>query len=264
MDESLYLLGLDFETQCEKSKTTNITEVGASLIKWTPKKYEKVAGISYLCYEPEYPPQTPKIVELTSIDDEMLKTCGKPRKEIFEQKLLPLVSMADIIFCHKVNFDRTVFESTCIRLGLPVPVKEYVCTLTNFDWAEKYTCKKLSHLAYDHSILVDPATLHRAEADVDLMMRLVLEKYDLQKVLEYARKPWKFIRAFPIEPWKDGEVQTTIAKKLNFSWQKIRYFDEYNFPKMWVQRVKADKVDEIKKAVSESASPFRVSEIEGI
>lgn len=259
------MLGLDFETQDEKAKTTNITEVGASLIKWSSKGFEKIVGISAICYEPEYPPQTQKIVELTGIDDEMLKKFGRPRVDVFKEQLLPLVEKADVIFCHKVNFDKTVFESTCIKLGLDFPPrKEYVCTLTNFDWHEKYTCKKLSHLAYDHSIMVDPATLHRAEADVDLMMRVVLEKYDLNKVLEYARKPWVFIRAFPIEPWKDGEVQTTIAKRLGFTWQKIKYFDEYNFPKMWVQRVKADKVEGIKKLVSESESPFRVSVIEGI
>lgn len=259
-----YLLGLDFETQSEKPKETNVTEVGASLYRYTKDAVCEVDGFSALCYDPSYPPQTKKIVELTGITDEMLKTEGKPVQDVFRQLLFPLIEKADVVFCHKVSFDKTVLDFTSKKFGLVPPEKEYVCTLSNFPWPERITCKKLSHIAYEHGILVDPATLHRAKDDVDLMMRLILEKYDLEEVLNYARKPWAFLRAFPIEPWKDGETQTTIAKSLGFNWQQVKYLDEPKFPKMWVTRVKFDRIEPLKEAVRNSASPFRVLQIEGI
>ena len=53
----------------------------------------------------EYPPQTEKIVELTGISDEMLMREGKPRGQVFEENLLPLVHSADIVMAHRTAFD---------------------------------------------------------------------------------------------------------------------------------------------------------------
>ncbi len=256
---------MDFETSSDQPKTTNVTEVGATLIEYeTQERWHYSARLSQLCYSPDYPPQTEKIIKITKITDDMLKSNGKPVKDVFREQLFPLLEQADVVFCHKVSFDKTVLDAVSKRHGLTPPEKEYVCTLSNFPWPEEITCKKLSHIAYEHSIYVDPATLHRAVADTDLMMSLVLSKYDLNDVLEYARKPWVYLRAFTIEPWKDASVQVDIAKQLGFNWQQCKYVDEPKFPKMWVMRVKQDKVAEVLKKVEESASPFRVTPIEGM
>lgn len=260
----MLVLGLDFETQDADSKTTRVTEVGAALWKFRGKfGKEKIDGFSAFCWEPDYPPQSELIIELTGITDQMLISQGKSRREVFESKLLPLVHRADVIMAHKISFDRTVMKQTCKATGLEFPEKEWLCTLTNFNWPKKFTCHKLSHLAYEHSIMVDPATLHRAENDVDLMMQLI-GKYDFENVLAYARKPWVYLKADVLGPWKDGGVQNGIAKSLGFTWEQVKGVDEHRWDKTWVTRVKADCVDALKEKVHTSSSPFRVAVIEGL
>lgn len=267
----MLVLGIDFETQDADAKTTRITEVGAVLYQYHPgtkdEQFRKVAVVSEFCYEEDYPPQSEQIVELTGITDEMLKTQGRPRKEVLERDLLRIFGKADIVVAHKTAFDKTVLDSTCKLFGIELPEKEWLCTLSNFPWPKKFTCHKLSHLAYDHSILVDPATLHRAVNDVDLMMRLI-SKYDFDEILAYARAPWVYLKADILGPWAgkggDNGVQKAIATSLGFAYEKCKGTDSPSWPKTWVARVKAGQVEHILETVRNSKSPFRVSEIQGI
>jgi DNA polymerase III epsilon subunit-like protein len=260
------LLGIDFETQDDDAKTTRITEAGAVLIRLDRSNdgqivYDLEDKFNSLCWESDYPAQRADIVELTGITDEMLQKEGKPRRETLE-RLYVMMDHADVIVAHKVNFDKTVLDFTARAIGMPAPpTKEWLCTLTNFPWPKKYTCRKLSHLAYDHSILVDPVNLHRAINDVALMLQLITTKYDIDQVLAYARDPWVYLRAFPIEPWKDGEVQVSLVKKHEFGWQRIKY-DDREFPKQWVKRVKTKDL-RAELSVLELL-PFRVNVIEGL
>lgn len=275
----MFLLGIDFETQCDKPKTTNPTELGLSLYEWWRDErghssYKKHFSQGILIYEPFYPPQTQKIIDLTGITDEDLKQRGQPTKDVLGRILPPIYEKADVIFAHKIGFDRTVLESTAKRFEIVLPEKEWVCTLTNFNWPDKYTCKKLSHLALDHfmfekqrpdtSLRFKASELHRGEKDTELMMEMILENYSIEEVLAYARKPFLITRAFCIEPWKDGGVQTDFAKQLGFMWQKCKYLEDHSFPKMWVQRIKEDRLQSLQEAVRNSSSPFRIEVIQGI
>ena len=264
------ILGLDFETQDADPKTTNPTEVGAALyeVDIAQNTWKKLFGFSHFIYEPHYPPQSQKIIELTGITDEILMSQGKPRKEVFERLLLPLVNQADIVMCHKTAFDWTLFVETCKRVELTPPVKELLCTLTNFPWPGKYTCHKLGHLAWEHGIDVKAADLHRAENDVDLMVQLVASKYKIKDVLAYARSPWVYLKADILGPWAgkggDGGVQKGIASGLGFSFESVKGTDFPKWPKTWVTRVKSGREMEVINLASASESPFRVSVIEGL
>lgn len=270
MESKIKVLGLDFETQDADPKTTNITEVGACLyeVDLETNEWKKLHGFSTLCYEPDYPPQTQKIIDLTGITDQMLLDEGASRADVFNLQLLPLVQQADIIMAHKTSFDWTIFLAQCTRMGVTPPVKELLCTLTNFPWPKRITCLKLSHIAYEHSILIDPATLHRAENDVDLMVHLVASKYNFKDVLAYARKPWIYLKADILAPWigkgGDGGIQKGIAVGLGFSYETVKGTDFPVWPKKWVGRFKGMSYEEICDAVSKSPSPFRVDIIEGI
>ena len=258
------VLFIDFETQCTNAKITKFTEVGAALYEYQDKKWEKRLGFSHLAWDESYPAQDPFVAELTGITDEMLRTSGKPRKDLLVNGLKPLMNNADVVVAHKADFDRTVLESTAKIFEVELPKKEWLCTLTNFPWPAKYSCFKLSHLAYDHSILVDPATLHRAEDDVDLLQKLVA-KYDFDEVMSYAREPFVYLWADCNRPWEDNGVQTGIAKTLGFSWEKIRYMDNFPaIPKKWVMRVKERNLSKIYAGVAKSASPFEIKKIEGL
>lgn len=284
------LLALDFETQDDDAANTRITEVGCFGVlaeKLVNDKdggdyqYTQLGQYSQLCHESDYPPQSEFIAELTGINDEMLKKDGITRAKMLEV-LIPVVEAADVIFAHKKAFDQVVFESTCRKLGIEPPKKEWVCTLTEFVWPKAYTCKKLGHLAFEHGMfdskiadtpqgqvyippMVDRTKLHRAGDDAKLLMQLITMHYKLDDVLAYARAPWIYVKAECLPPWTDAGVQKSIAYKLGFSYEKCKYTEKPAWPKSWVTRVKTmAEVEKIKETVRTSESPFRVAIIEGI
>ena len=248
------ILGIDFETQHDDAKTCPVTEIGAVLVEIDPNYLNppvELGRYSQIVYHPGYPPQTPEIVELTGLTDDILKAEGIEPKKAFPP-LFPLVEQADIILAHNKKFDQTVYESATKRMKLDAPNKPWICTLVDVPWPARLTCRKLSHLAYEHGILIDPRTLHRAAQDVELMLKLVLGHYKIQDVLAYAAEPWIYLRADipkPFGPTGDGGVGKELAKKKRFGWEKAPGTDEPVFDKAWVKRVKKSQVEaEIKSA----------------
>lgn len=280
------ILALDFETQDDDAANTRITEAGAYGLHADKQedgswKFTEIGTYSQLCYESDYPPQSEFIAELTGITDAMMQKDGITRAAMLET-LLPLVNAADIIFAHKKAFDQVVFESTCRKLGIEAPKKEWICSLTEFVWPKAYTCKKLGHLAFEHGmfdsrleevegqkVYIPPMenrhALHRAGDDARLLMQLITRFYSLDKVLAYAREPWIYLKGECLPPWTDGGVQKSIAYKLGFAYEKCKYTEKPQWPKSWVTRVKTmAEVEKIKETVRTSESPFRVAIIEGI
>lgn len=257
------VLILDFETDSADASTTRITEVGAvPFFVEGGKLVPTGTPLSILCYEPEYPPLSQKIQSITGITDELLKSQGVPRKAALE-KLLPLVEWADIIIAHKIAFDQTVLYATAKLFDLQIPDRFWLCTLTNFQWPDYLTCHKLGHLAWELGVDVKSKDLHRAVNDCDLLGQTI-NLFDFDKVLAYAKTPWVYMRADCIEPWKDGGKQTAIAKEFGFSWESVKGTDKPVFPKKWVARFKADNVQKVVDGVRNSASPFRLNQIEGL
>lgn len=266
MKQTTRFLGLDFETQSDQAKTTLPTEVGCVLMRldrrddWRENVWTVEEQYGSLIWEPHYPPQTEKIVKLTGITDAMLKSEGRTRLEVIT-RTIALMQDAEVIVAHKTLFDQTVLEYNAAAVGLGVPEKEWLCTLSNFPWSDTLTCRKLSHLAYEHDVPHDRTQLHRALDDVDLMFKTIA-KYPIDEVLAYSRDPWVYLRAFPEKPWLDNEAQTNIAKKEEFTWQSVKYGVDKQFPKMWVKRIKASEYDRVMKAFE--TLPFRVEKIQGI
>lgn len=235
------VLACDFETSSGDAKSTPITEIGARLVEGfgtrTPPLYTSLEHYSQLIYHPKYAPQLPKIVGITGITDEMLQADGvKPRAAL--PVLISMMEKCDVIMAHNAKFDRTVFESTCERMKIPFPKKRWLCSLTDVPWPEKYTCRKLSHLAFDHGLPMDGRELHRALNDVDLMLELVLGRYDIQELIVYADEPWVYLQAVIPAPWIDEGVGKKAAQEAGYSWERARGTDDPVFPKLWIKRVK--------------------------
>jgi len=259
----LKVLGLDFETQGKEAETTNVTEVGAVLVELEifanrnglPERRE-IERYCDLVYDPSYPPQTQEIVELTGISDRDLRERGRAPLPAMA-KVRELVAMADIVMAHNKLFDETVYNSQVKKLSLEPLSREWICTYQDVPYPQKFTCKKLSHLALDHGVRMDHRKLHRADNDVELMLDLVLGCYHIDDILAYAREPWSILKADILGPWVgkggDGGVGKEQATALGYSWENVRGTNE-NFPKCWVKRVKRGKVEQEK-----LAAPFRVS-----
>lgn len=239
---SFMVLGIDFETQCADASTTKITEVGAILTDFLfPDPFATVITFNSLCWDKSYPPQTAFIEDLTQITTDTLKSHGRPREEVW-QDLLPLVKEADLIVAYNKSFDQTVFESECIRQNIGVPNKTWICAMTEVPYPDKYTCKKLSHLVWEHDIPVERSKLHRASYDALIMLKL-LHKYNISEVIAYAGEPWVYLEAIVKKPWLDHGVSNQKAKKLSYGWEKAKGDDKQVFQGQWVKRVKMRELE---------------------
>lgn len=265
----MLVLGIDFETQDDDPTTTRVTEVGAILVEFDRaiegihalgKSYIEEARIADLCWDPSYPPQTPKIVELTGITDHMLTTFGKPTREVFAERLFPLVKQAELIVAYNKAFDQVVYESTCKALDLQTPLLPWplpwLCAYSEVPYPEKFTCRKLTHLAWEHDLQVDREKAHRADYDVELMLNLI-SLYNINEVLAYSKEPWIYLQAIIPAPWTDNGVGKAKASKLGYGWERARG-DERVFPKSWIKRVKARNVDGEKEAAKRVNMDMRV------
>ncbi len=247
------LLFIDFESQCDDAATTNPTEVG--MFMFDTESGEKLEQSSMI-YAEHYPPQTPEIVELTGITDEMLKSQGGDPKAIFGV-IGAWVGRADFVLAHNANFDRGVYEATATRLGLvpALPKDRWICTVNDVPWAKKYRCKILSHLAFQHGMDVKLADLHRALDDVKLMAGLILSHYEIEDIIAYAKIPVVTIFANGIKPpWEDGGASNKIVKKLGFGWEKAPKTEQPVYPKRWVKRVRETELE-----AEKAKCPFKLT-----
>lgn len=247
------ILGLDFETQGLDTETTNITEVGAVLCGISQDTsfpqgdtFRNVEKLSSLCYSASYPPQSEEAVELTGITDTMLHAEGL-HPEVVVGQLLKLAEKADYLMAYNARFDRAVLQAACARYKLEMPKTPWLCAMVDVPYPEKMTCAKLSHRAYDHGVMVDPRTLHRATQDVELMLS-VISHYKLSDIITYAHEPWVYFEAVIMAPWKDNGIGKAKAASRGFTWQTPRG-DDKQFPGKWVKRVKESKLTtELEKA----------------
>lgn len=249
------ITGVDFESQSLEAAVTNVTEVGALTVDVDEAgRVFPIDRYSALIYDPSYPPQPELIVELTGITDAILQEKGVLPLEAFT-RLKSMIGGSEIIFAHNKAFDQTIYNAQHKKLfGEDPPPAEWICTRSEINYPEKYKCKKLAHLAYDHGLKMDDRILHRAINDVELMMELVLQNYSLPEILKFARDPWVFIAADILPPWKDNGVGKDQAYKLGYNWEKPRGDYEPVFPKLWVKKVKGYQV-----AKEKELAPFRVS-----
>jgi hypothetical protein len=156
----------------------------------------------------------------------------------------------DAVVAYNAQFDRQMFMAEVMRgawllnprikLMAEVP---WVCAMEDAESNYAFKCWRLSHLALDKGVAVNPADLHRAVADVELMRKMLVqsgETYD--SLLTYNRDPWCVIQALVEAPWKDGGRGTTAAKQLGFTWERVKGSDVV-YEKSWVRRVKQKDMD---------------------
>jgi DNA polymerase III epsilon subunit-like protein len=256
-------LGLDLEATDKEPTTARITELGIMKFEIldTPPDEGTGFGIQILVkggslvYESDYPPQSEEVLRVTGISDEDLISKGKS----FRDALLSMDSAVgddfDYIVCHNKGYDEVLFKAELERHKdkfTPEFVakwvgKPWICTLRDVEYPDHQKCKKLSHLALDHGVPIDPATLHRSVGDVNLML-LLLEygQYDLRQVIERMKIPDIYIRAVVPSPFGrngDGGAGKDHAKACGYGWQTAPGTDKPVFDLCWVKKIKEDRFD---------------------
>jgi len=235
----MILCALDVETTGFDPKQDRVIELAAKIYN-TEEMFFPLAEVSTLVFSEQHPKLTEEIVDITGINEAMLNSeFSRHPNDVFKE-------LADKIREHKVQamlahnapFDKGFvdMELAIINeiLGLP-----WMCTWKDIQHPAKFKCKKLSHLALDYGIAIDPKELHRATADVDLMIDMVKAAgVDFEYLFQRSQVPDVTIRACipsPFGPGGDGGVGKDKAASLGFRWQGDR--------KIWTKTVKEDQLD---------------------
>lgn len=243
------VLGLDLETTGLDFEKDFITEVGAVL--WCTEEQKPLAVLNHLVVDLDMPELSPEIVALTGLTTGMCQEFGLPFQAVFNAlETLAIRHKADYIVAHNgENFDKPMLYAHLKRHGISSPKFEsipWIDTKTDLIFEREPDSRRLRHLALDYGFM-NPFE-HRAVFDVLTMLK-VLSHQDIHKVIEYQKVPWVTLRA--LVEYQDRE----LAKAQRFSWEKI---GDKVYPKSWVKRVKADKMD----AVIAECKGFKVVRIE--
>lgn len=253
---------IDFESTGLDTSKDRIIEIGAQVVD---EDWEVQASLSRLIKDPNIK-LTPEIVKITGITDEELSLNGIPLAEA-ARELAQIGAFCTSVIAYNRTFDEMLFKTEMARYQMmQAPgIKEicnqtWLCAMTDIEANYDFKCWKLSHLALDHGLAVDPRTLHRAINDVDLMRRMLKELNahpdDLRR---FQNTPWVFIRALIPKPWEDQGKGRDEAKKLGYGWEMARGTTGPKFEGAWVKRVKETRYEEEVKM-----APFKVRRMEAV
>ncbi len=232
-------LGIDLETQGFNAETDAPTEIGVVAFN---DKFEELFTLNFLIKSKLTKPQTKEIEEITGISDDMINGQGVLESEVLEA-IYPRLKESKAIFAYNAPFDVSFLKALFKRHELDVNLPVVVDVMRDIDYPAKFKCKKLSHLAYDHGVLEHPDNLHRATADVRLMIKLI-QKYDLGTMIANAAEPKATLRMMTKGPWEDKGVSNAYAKEKGF-----HFVPE---SKIWSKEVRESEVN---KLIQESKVP---------
>ena len=249
--------GIDFETTGFKAGVDRPTEVGAVI--FNSLNFTNVMELNWLLWDENYPKQSPKIIEITGITDELLTSKGVPPPQAFKLLANALVEHeVECLVAHNATFDKGFYlhEMKKLRGTLPDLTVDHllelpwVCSYKDIKHPEAFKSKKLGHLALDYGCSVNPEDLHRASGDVNLMIQMLAKaRVNLEEMLGYSKVPDVFIRAVvpsPFGPRGDGGKGKDSAKACGFSWQSIPG-EDWSIQNSWLKKVKQNEIEEVEK-----------------
>lgn len=239
---------IDFEATGIDVLEDRIIEVGALLVT---DEWDTIGSLSTLVSGNVV---TSEITALTGITQTEANN-GVTLTESFELLIDVIGSTkVDWVVAYNKEYDENLCKAELARTELVThPTlrtlfsNPWMCAMTDIESNYQKKCWKMSHLALDYGIAVDPSKLHRAINDVELMREILRTTGQTPKTMRaYQQVPWIFVQAIIPAPWTDGGKGRDEAKKLGFSWEKAKGSDRVH-EKLWVKRVKATSLDRILK-----------------
>lgn len=238
------VLGLDFESTGLDVATARIVEMGAVL--WDTDKKRPLTMYSVFFFDPSYDniftaEVTEMMARVSGIEVPVVREFGTEAKAnlAWLDKFCHEHGVEYVVAHNGNNYDRPLLMHELDRHGLEAKTLRtlpWVDTMHDLPFATEPDSRKLKHLALDSGFL-SPWN-HRACFDVLTMLR-ILSNYEFAAVLAESKLPFVVLRA--LVSYDDREK----AKAAKFSWEKI---GDQEFKKMWVKRVRANKVDQIVEA----------------
>jgi DNA polymerase III alpha subunit (gram-positive type) len=254
---------LDLESTGLDTTQARITEIGAMICSFSNGKYEKLFSLSQLCWDIDYPPITEEVTRVTGITQELLLKEAKGPGEVMKM-------LSDMVETYKPkysiafnrNYDEVLFRYEANRgnFGSLQGIKElletpWICGMADIESHNQYKSWKLSHLALDYGVTVNPKELHRAIGDVELMRQMMeAASADPDIMYAYQKEPRIYARAITEKPWTDGGKSNEAAKKLGFNWEVPKGAEPgVKFATAWVKRIRESEFEKLEKE-----APFKV------
>lgn len=254
------LLGIDFETTGIDTKKDRAIELGAVLFDDT---FTPVAQYSSYIWDDSVGPISEEITSITGITQKDVQTLGKPFDVVLRELHKDLLEdrKIDGMLAHNAVFDKSIFRNEVERHNIGYAtnllVLPWVCSRQDLASNKKMRCQKLSHLALDYGVTVDPTTLHRAVADVRLIGQMLqAAKADWADMLRRATASKVIVRAdvpSPFGPKGDGGRGKDLAKANGYRWEDPGDESGRKWEKQWVKQILEFELDEEAKN-----SPFPV------
>ena len=230
---------LDFEATDKDAAKARPLELYVAILD--PDTKRVVNSFHALMLGPDYPPISQEILDLTGITLQELADNSVTPKRAFEN-FLSLVQKDDVLVAHNAHdYDKVLFETECRRQAITPPAVIWVDTRYDIPYTMRNQCRILSHLALEHGVPVDMSKLHRAKADVDLLVQIIA-LYDFNVVYALATEKKLIIQADVSFEKKD------LAKDLKYRWQEP--CKGLFFAKKWVKQIRESELNNERMAAS--------------
>lgn len=224
----MLILGIDLEGMNENLvengvnlKLDRVTEIGAVL--WDTRINTPIRFFSELIDERDRLPMTEEVIELTGIDEQLLKEHGLKGDEIklALERLSLIMKKADYLMAHNgEKYDRPMLNAMFIRYGLEMPKKTWVDTQNDIEYPTKITHKSMSALEHAHGF-INPFP-HRAVTDV-LAMFKIAANYDFGRMIKIAQSPkLRLVATLKAPNWKD-KVQVDEFNRIKHKVSRARF-----------------------------------------
>jgi DNA polymerase III epsilon subunit-like protein len=232
---------VDTETTGLNPQKDRVTELGA--VFFNTEDWSRIGVYQSLVWEDSYPEITPEITKITGITLDLLKSKAQKPETVWNNfKNMTLSHGVDAFIAHNATFDRAFVEEELTRNEIELFKKPWVCSIKDI----KHTvgqCRKLSHLALDYGVAVDPSTLHRASDDVELMIKMLKQSgCNFEQLVRRSQLKDVVIRAIVPAPFgmhSDGGIGKDKAKACGFNWDAAR--------KIWTKTIKEDELEQEEK-----------------
>lgn len=265
MNQQSFNILIDFEATGLIPSEARPIEVGLCIVD---QNWNHVLSHSGFITEPDYPPLTKEVQEVTGINELMLKLEGVSFAQIlteFSEAAKNLLPHCKYVIAYNKEYDETIFKTEALRVPIGLTIAgnlmlqlPWLCAMRDIEKNYKRKCWTQSHLALDYGIAVDPAELHRAINDVYLMRKILAHVgLSADDIYKFQRTPTVVLQALIPAPWSDGGKGRDAAKKLGYSWEQPKGVEQ-KFEKAWVKAIKETALDEEIKS-----APFKVQVTKG-
>lgn len=225
---------IDFETSGLDLIKDRIIEVGFTLFEVRDTSLLGVRSGEFYVNPGDDVVLTPEAMAVNGIDPQDVKD-GIKIEGLFN--LLP--KEADFFIAHNKAFDEAMYRKEMERQDLDIDPRPWLCSMVDFEHPKHIKCRKLSHMALDYGVAVNPDLLHRAAADTEILVRMLGKmEPNFEEALADLSIPKITVKAIIPPPWEDNGKGKEAAVSCGFRWNGTK--------KIWGKDIRENKFTQLK------------------